>query len=407
MGAGLGFKTFVTGDVLTATDTNGYLMQGVWVFADAAARTAAVTSPQEGNMSYLKDTNSTEYYSGSAWVAVGGSTANQYYAGKNKIINGDFGVWQRGTSGFTFGGGFNADRFKYYMDGTGVTATITQQALTPGSIVGIDSPYCFQWSQTVAGSGATTSQLYQLVENVQNFAGQTAVLSFYAKSDATRTAVAPTVNQNFGSGGSATVAATVTAVSGNPTNLTTAWQRFSYTVALASITGKTVGTSSYLEVSIKLPLNTTQVTQIVGVQLEAGSTATSFQTASGSIQGEIALCQRYYYRTSPSASGTPVTTNGGIITTTIAQVYVPMPVTMRVNPSTLDYSAIDWYNFGNNTTYNGGTYTITAATPNNVSLRYTHGSAVFTAGQVGAFTSNGSSAYLGFGAELQEIKWTK
>ena len=74
MAAGLGLKTFVTGDVLTAADTNGYLMQGVWVFASAAARTAAVTSPQEGNMSYLKDTNSVEYYSGSAWVAVGGSS---------------------------------------------------------------------------------------------------------------------------------------------------------------------------------------------------------------------------------------------------------------------------------------------------------------------------------------------
>jgi hypothetical protein len=72
MAAGLGFKTFATGDVLSAADTNGYLMQGVWVFADAAARTAAVTSPQEGNISYLKDTNSTEYYSGSAWVAIGG-----------------------------------------------------------------------------------------------------------------------------------------------------------------------------------------------------------------------------------------------------------------------------------------------------------------------------------------------
>ena len=74
MAAGQGFKTFVTGDVLTAGDTNGYLMQGVWVFANAAARTAAVTSPQEGNFSYLKDTNSTEYYTGSAWVAVAGSS---------------------------------------------------------------------------------------------------------------------------------------------------------------------------------------------------------------------------------------------------------------------------------------------------------------------------------------------
>jgi hypothetical protein len=72
MAAGLGFKTFNTGDVLTAADTNGYLMQGVWVFASAAARTSAVTSPQEGNVSFLKDTNSFEIYDGAAWVAYGG-----------------------------------------------------------------------------------------------------------------------------------------------------------------------------------------------------------------------------------------------------------------------------------------------------------------------------------------------
>jgi hypothetical protein len=73
MAAPLGFKTFATGDVLTAADTNGYLMQGVWTFANAAARTAAVTSPQEGNMSYLSDTDALQYYSGSAWVSVGGT----------------------------------------------------------------------------------------------------------------------------------------------------------------------------------------------------------------------------------------------------------------------------------------------------------------------------------------------
>ena len=70
MAAGEGFKTFSTGDILTAADVNGYLMQGVWVFDDAADRTAQVTSPAEGNMSFLKDTNSLEYYSGSSWVAV-------------------------------------------------------------------------------------------------------------------------------------------------------------------------------------------------------------------------------------------------------------------------------------------------------------------------------------------------
>ena len=68
MAAGLGFKDFQTGEVLTAADVDGYLMQGVWVFASAAARDAAVTSPQEGNFAYLKDTNVTTYYTGSAWA---------------------------------------------------------------------------------------------------------------------------------------------------------------------------------------------------------------------------------------------------------------------------------------------------------------------------------------------------
>jgi hypothetical protein len=73
MAAGQGYIEFATGDVLTAAAANGYLAsQVVMVFADATARTAAITSPQEGMISYLKDTNSTEYYSGSAWVAIGG-----------------------------------------------------------------------------------------------------------------------------------------------------------------------------------------------------------------------------------------------------------------------------------------------------------------------------------------------
>ena len=71
MAAGLGFKTFNTGDVLTASEVNGYLMQGILVFADTAARDAAITSPQEGQFAYTKDNNSLWYYTGSAWAASG------------------------------------------------------------------------------------------------------------------------------------------------------------------------------------------------------------------------------------------------------------------------------------------------------------------------------------------------
>ena len=74
MAAGLGFKTFTTGEVLSAANVNGYLMQGVLVFADAAARSAAITSPQEGQASYLKDTDVIQVYSGSAWVTKSGAS---------------------------------------------------------------------------------------------------------------------------------------------------------------------------------------------------------------------------------------------------------------------------------------------------------------------------------------------
>jgi hypothetical protein len=70
MAAGQGFKTFTTGEVLTAGDVNGYLMQGILVFASSTARDAAITSPQEGQFAYLKDTNVTTYYTGSAWANV-------------------------------------------------------------------------------------------------------------------------------------------------------------------------------------------------------------------------------------------------------------------------------------------------------------------------------------------------
>ena len=71
MAAGLGFKTFNTGDVLTAGDVNGYLMQGILVFASEAARDSAITSPQEGQFAFTKDNNSLWYYTGSAWAASG------------------------------------------------------------------------------------------------------------------------------------------------------------------------------------------------------------------------------------------------------------------------------------------------------------------------------------------------
>ena len=66
--AGAGFKTFVAGAVLGATDTNTYLMQqSVMVFADATARNSAIGSPSQGMVVYLKDEARTYQYTGGSW----------------------------------------------------------------------------------------------------------------------------------------------------------------------------------------------------------------------------------------------------------------------------------------------------------------------------------------------------
>jgi len=152
MAAGLGFKTFTTGEVLTAADTNGYLMQGVLVFASSAARAAAITSPQEGQYSYLKDTNSTEYYDGAAWIAapigdITGVTAGTGISGGG--TSGTVTVTNSMATEITAAGdiivGTGSGTFDNLPIGT------TNQVLTADTTV---SPYKVKWA-TAASGGMT------------------------------------------------------------------------------------------------------------------------------------------------------------------------------------------------------------------------------------------------------------
>lgn len=69
--AGLGRKVFTAGEVLTAANTNGYLMdQAVMVFADTAARSSAIGTPTAGMLTFRADGTTYEYYNGSSWTAL-------------------------------------------------------------------------------------------------------------------------------------------------------------------------------------------------------------------------------------------------------------------------------------------------------------------------------------------------
>jgi hypothetical protein len=151
MAAGLGFKTFTTGEVLTAADVNGYLMQGVLVFASEAARNSAITSPQEGQFAFTKDTNSLWYYSGSAWVASGAT-------GDIEGVTAGTGISGGGTSGTVTITNDMATTITASGDivvGTGSGTYDNLPIGTTGQILTADttvSPYKVKWA-TPAGGG--------------------------------------------------------------------------------------------------------------------------------------------------------------------------------------------------------------------------------------------------------------
>jgi hypothetical protein len=257
---------------------------------------------------------------------------------KNKIINSEFDIWQRGT---TFSaGGYTADRWILQVDGSSATRAVSQQVLTPGSITGYESPFFLRYNQSVAGSSATYNILDQRIEDVRTLAGQVVTVSFWAKADSSRT-ITSSIQQVFGTGGSSEVAGLA---SGN-INITTSWTRYSYTGTLASISGKTVGTNSYAAFRINFPINATFTVDIWGVQVERGSIATEFEQRF--IGDELRLCQRYYQKSYNIDVVPGTSTLVGALGTAIYEpginfdqlsVYASLKPTMRGTPTVTAYA---------------------------------------------------------------------
>ena len=156
MAEGLGFKTFTTGEVLTAADVNGYLMQGVLVFASEAARDAAITSPQEGQFAFTKDNNSLWYYSGAAWVASGAT-------GDIEGVTAGTGISGGGTSGtvtITNSMATEIDAKADLVVGTGADTFARLAVGTDGFILQADSsvsPQGLKWAVDPVADVITTA----------------------------------------------------------------------------------------------------------------------------------------------------------------------------------------------------------------------------------------------------------
>jgi hypothetical protein len=277
-------------------------------------------------------------------------------AGKNKIINGDFSINQRAFTSITTDATYTFDRWRLQTEGDG-SCTASPQVFTPGAapVAGYESTNFIRLLTASQTSASVRSILAQRIESVRTFAGQTVTYSFWAKAASGTPKLYIEPQQQFGSGGSPSGANTQT---GQQITISTSWVRYSATFNIDSISGKTIGTDNndYLQFqmwvsagsdynartnSLGLQNNTFD---IWGVQVEYGSIATPFQTASGgSIQNELAMCQRYYYKHGASGGTNAGITSGGFYTASTVIGVVNFPVTMRTGPTMAVTSGTNFY----------------------------------------------------------------
>lgn len=311
---------------------------------------------------------------------------------RNAIINGNFDIWQRGTS-FSPSASSNsyaADRWMCFNP-SGAAVTISQQAFTAGqTLVPGEPTYFLRQAQT---TGGVDPSMNQRIEDVRNFAGQNLTLSFYAKVASGTLPLELLIDQNFGSGGSAhvlTVGATKT--------ITTAFQKFSLTVAVPSVTGKTIGAGSYLQIEFRGPDATIYTLDLARVQVEPGSTASLFETRPLAV--ELAMCQRYFYAI--VSTGAALLATGMAISGTAAKFVMPLLVTPRVPFSAITLSATADFSVmkSDGTAATTTALTFNSSTPNAVGLDATV-AAGLTAGQAAILEINTSGKSIQFsGAEL-------
>lgn len=253
------------------------------------------------------------------------TTRTDLIPGRNKIINGSFDIWQRGTAFSLYQ--YTADRWINVFFGSSLS-TVTRQNFTLGQTDVPGNPSYYY--RTVVTSGGTASSLVtaqQRIEDVRTFQNQTVTVSFWAKADATKS-VSIDFEQNFGTGGSPSTA--VYGIGVTKFTLTTSWAKYTATVSIPSIAGKTLGSNNndflglniWFEAGSDNNIRTNSLGlqsgtfDIAKVQVELGSIATAFEELPLSTQ--LNLCQRYFasvsekYFTVGDDSSFPNINTGGV-----------------------------------------------------------------------------------------------
>ena len=333
-------------------------------------------------------------------------------AGKNKFLNADFSIWQRGSTHNSISpGAFTSDRWYHTWNGTGATRNVTRETFPSGTVLGGNNPqYFLRYNQSVAGTGGTYNVIVaQKVEDPRLFAGQTVTVSFWAKASASISIPFVAYWTYFGVGASGGNAGgggyNLTMISENNT-FSTSWTRYSYTFTMSSLSGVTIGSGAYGYFEIGGPLNSAFTADFWGFQIEQGPVATAFDTATENQALELAACQRYYQRIQGSGLGFTYFGTGSAQNTSLGYIQIPLKVSMRISPASVDSSALSTLWMENSGAVGASNISSITINPDGSSTHLLNLAVNMTSGTLtsGAFyrllANNNSTAYLGISAEL-------
>jgi hypothetical protein len=337
------------------------------------------------------------------------STGLRYTAGTvqaNPIINSAMQIWQRGTSIALTTSAYTADRWQGFRNTTGSTASrqVTNDTTNLPNI-----QYCARVQRDSGNSSTTAVYFGQSLESVNSipFAGKTITVSFYARAGATLIssgAAAISLNVQSGTGTDQNIltagyTGSTNVISQPSITLTATWQRFTYTsAAVVPVTATELGL--YFTLGFVGTAGASDFMEVTGVQIDVGSVALPFRTYAGTIQGELAACQRYFYLN--TSGGTNSAFAGGFAfdaSTLLAP--NTMPVTMRIAPTLSATTGTNFYKVqGGGYVNNFNTLILWGATTTNVVFQNGSGTSLATQGQGLMLLTNNASSFVALSAEL-------